>query len=62
MVCKWYELCPLRIFEREGKLSEKWAEEYCKSEGNWKNCERYKLEEKGIPHLDNMLPNGKLIK
>jgi hypothetical protein len=60
MVCKWYELCPLRRFEKQGKLSSKWKNEYCKTERNWKNCKRYRMEEKNICHPDNMLPDGKI--
>ena len=58
MVCKWYELCPLRIFERQGKLSEEWKNEYCKTENSWRNCKRYQMEEKGIYHSDSMMPDG----
>jgi len=62
MACKWYEICPLRKFEQEGRLDEKWKQEYCLSEDNWKNCKRYQLEEKRIEHPDSMLPNGKIDK
>jgi len=60
MSCKWKQICPLRRFEEEGILSEKWKKQYCKTEDNWKNCKRYQLEEKGIEHLDNLLPNGEI--
>jgi len=60
MSCKWYDSCPLRKFEKEGKLDERWAEKYCKSNNNWKNCRRYQLEEQGVFHSDNMLPDGKI--
>ncbi len=60
MVCKWYNVCPLRRFEREGKLDKFWAQNYCKSTNNQQNCKRYQLEEKGIFHPDNMLPNGEI--
>jgi len=60
MTCKWYGICPLRKFEKQGKLNEKWAERYCKTNDNWKNCKRYQLEEKGIAHEDSMLPDGKI--
>lgn len=60
MVCKWYSLCPLRKFEKEGRLDNFWAQSYCKSDNNWKNCKRYQLEEKGIAHSDNMLPDGRM--
>ena len=60
MTCKWFDVCPLRKFEKEGKLTEKWKNEYCSSKDNWKNCKRYQMEEKGEPHLDNMLPDGSI--
>ena len=58
MSCKWHNVCPLRRFEKEGKLGNKWVQEYCESDDNWKNCKRYQLEERGIFHADNMLPDG----
>ncbi len=62
MVCKWFNICPLRRFEREERLDKSWAQKYCKSIKNWQNCKRYQLEEKGIYHPDNMLPDGKIDK
>jgi hypothetical protein len=50
----------LRRFEQKGKLDEFWAQNYCKSDSNWKNCKRYQLEEAGRYHPDNMLPDGRL--
>ena len=58
--CKWFEVCPLKRFFEEGKLEKKWIEYYCKRD--YKSCVRYKMEEKGIPHPDNMLPDGKIMK
>lgn len=60
MGCKWYSVCPLRIFEKQGKLDSRWAEKYCKSDDNWKNCKRYQLESQRVPHPHNMLPDGKI--
>jgi len=60
MACKWYQICPLRRFEIQGRLGMSWAEEYCKSDSNWRNCRRYELEESGIYHPDNMLPDGRI--
>jgi len=60
MTCKWYELCPLRKFEKEGKLGKKWRDEYCKSQSNWEDCRRYQMEESQELHPDNLLPNGKI--
>ena len=56
--CKWFEVCPLKRFYEEGKLEKKWIKNYCK--GNYKSCVRYKMEEQGIIHPDNMLPNGEI--
>jgi len=62
MTCKWYNCCPLRRFEREGKISPGWAERYCKSDASWVKCRRYQMEEKGLYHPDNMLPDGRIDK
>jgi hypothetical protein len=61
MTCKWFDVCPLRRLEKEKKISEKWKKEYCLSKSNYKNCKRFQLEEKGIEHSDNLLPNGEVI-
>ena len=58
MACKWYNLCPLRRLERKGLLDSSWANQYCRSVSTWRDCRRYQLEEQGIPHPDNMLPDG----
>ncbi|HHD92541.1 MAG TPA: uracil-DNA glycosylase [Candidatus Portnoybacteria bacterium] len=55
-ICKWYYVCPIVDFVRQGKLDKKWVENYCFRGG--KNCKRYRMEEKGIAHPDNMLPDG----
>ncbi|MCF2139394.1 MAG: uracil-DNA glycosylase [Candidatus Lokiarchaeota archaeon] len=55
-ICKWYNVCPINWFTKEGKLPKKWIEEYC-LQANPK-CVRYQMEEKGIFHPDNMLPDG----
>jgi len=60
MTCKWYSLCPLRRFEKQGKLDNSWVQNYCNTDSNWKNCRRYQLEEKGQYHPDNMLPDGQI--
>ena len=60
MACKWYSLCPLRRFEKQGKLDDIWAKNYCKTDSNWKKCKRYQFEEAGRYHPDNMLPDGKI--
>ncbi len=62
MACKWINICPLRKFERQGRLNEKWEKRYCETKNNWKNCRRYQLEEEGTEHPDNMLPDGEIDK
>jgi hypothetical protein len=57
-VCKWYEVCPIKIFYETGKLEKKWVEIYCW--GDHERCVRYQLEESGQPHPDNLLPNGEV--
>ncbi len=58
MLCKWINVCPLRRYEKEGKLSLKWKKEYC--EKDYKKCKRYQAEEHGKYHPDNMLPSGEI--
>jgi len=60
MTCKWYHVCPLRRFERLGRLDLSWKNQYCHSERRWIDCKRYQLEEQGIFHPDNMLPDGRI--
>ncbi|HDD39881.1 MAG TPA: uracil-DNA glycosylase [Nitrososphaeria archaeon] len=50
----------MTIYYEEGKLDRKWIELYCR--GDWLSCRRYQLEEQGIPHPDNMLPDGTIDK
>jgi hypothetical protein len=56
--CQWFEACPLKSFYEQGMLNKKWIEDYCW--GHYSRCVRYKLEEKGIYHPDNMLPDGSI--
>jgi phosphatidylserine decarboxylase len=56
--CKWYLVCPLRIFNEQGKLDKSWIKLYCK--GAWLNCIRYCMEENGESHPDNMMPDGSI--
>ena len=55
-ICKWYDVCPLKRFYEEGRLDKRWVEDYCK--GDSSKCVRYKMEEAGIYHPDNMMPDG----
>ncbi len=58
--CKWYPCCPMKYFYEDGKLDRKWIDRYCK--GDWENCIRYWMEEKGEHHPDEMLPDGTIDK
>jgi len=55
-ICKWYDVCPLKRFYEEGRLDKRWVEDYCK--GDYSKCVRYKMEEAGTYHPDNMMPDG----
>lgn len=57
-VCKWYFCCPIKYYVENDKLERKWIEEYCLVSN--KACVRYEMEERGIPHPDNLLPNGEI--
>jgi len=46
----------MNYFRAEGKLSDEQIDTYCK--GDWIACKRYEMEQKGIYHPDNMLPDG----
>ena len=54
--CKWFDLCPLKRFYEQGKLDKEWIEDYCW--GDYSKCVRYKMEEEGTYHADNMMPDG----
>ena len=59
-ICKWFEVCPLKRFYHERKLHQEWLEKYCW--GDFLKCARYQMEENGIYHPDNMLPDGTVEK
>ncbi len=58
-VCKWFDVCPVKAMYEEGRISKKWILKYCF--GEWEKCKRYQMEEAGIPHSDNMLPDGSFM-
>lgn len=57
-ICEYYDVCPMKKFYEEGKLDEKWIKNYCFNNGE--RCKRKEMADKGIPHSDNILPNGKI--
>ncbi len=54
--CKWYSVCPIKRFTDAGLLEPRWVDEYCKKANP--SCVRFQMEEKGLFHPDNMLPDG----
>jgi hypothetical protein len=62
MACKWFSICPLRMLEKQGKITDKWKKEYCLSENNWINCKRYQCEENGEYHPNKMMPDSSIKK
>lgn len=56
MRCKWYSMCPMRRHERAGRINDSWRKKYCL--GDYRPCVRYRKEEAGIPHSDDLLPDG----
>ena len=46
----------MNFFHQKGLLDEKYILRYCK--GDWESCVRYKKEEAGIYHPDNMRQDG----
>jgi DNA polymerase len=46
----------MKRFYEKGALNETWVRQYCR--GNWLDCVRYAMEERGEPHADWMLPDG----
>ncbi len=61
MACQWKNICPLRDLERAGKVTNIWKDKYCNTRENWRNCRRYQMEEQGVVHSDNLLPDGSLL-
>lgn len=55
-MCKWFHLCPLRRFEKQGQLDEKWVRDYCR--GDYLGCARYQQQEAGRAHPDHLMPDG----
>ncbi len=55
-ICKWYHVCPIKYYTDNGKLDDKWVKNYCLKDNH--DCVRYQKEENGIPHPNNMLPDG----
>ena len=58
MTCTWYTVCPMKYFTDAGLLDPKWVNAYCR--GDWRSCVRYRMESRGQPHPDHMLPDGSL--
>ena len=50
----------MKFFYLNGQLDRKYIDKYCR--GDWFSCVRYRKEEAGIYHPDNMLPDGSIDK
>lgn len=50
----------MKRFYEEGKISESWVANYCWVSNS--ECVRKKLEDAGVYHPDNMLPDGTIDK
>jgi len=57
--CRWISICPLRRFEKRGKINLEWKINFCES--NWNQCMRYQNVVNGLHNSDQMLPDGSLI-
>jgi len=55
-ICKWNDVCPLKRFYEQGRLDGRWVKDYCR--GDYFRCVRYRMEEEGSYHPDNMMPDG----
>ncbi len=59
--CIWYDVCPMETYTKQGKLERYWIENYCLVDHH-RHCLRYRMEQQGQYHPDNMLPNGETRK
>jgi hypothetical protein len=59
-VCIWYETCPMKRYYEAGKIGSSWIERYCLISNP--ACVRRQKVNQGIPHPDNMLPDGTIDK
>lgn len=50
----------MKRFYEENRLNKKWIDAYCM--GDYSLCVRRELEEKGLYHPDNMMPDGSIDK
>ena len=56
--CRWYNVCPMKRAYEAGKLDRYYVETYCF--GNWKECVRFQMEQRGEYHPDHMRQDGVL--
>lgn len=55
--CKYYPFCPMGKFHDRGLISKEWTELFCR--GDWEDCHRFRMEEKGMTLPDYILPDGR---
>ncbi len=58
MICRWYPVCPIKKYHEQGEIEPDWVADYCMVSNP--NCMRKRLEEQGIYHPDNMMPDGSM--
>ncbi len=51
----------MKTYTKQGKLERYWIENYCLVDHH-RHCLRYRMEQQGQYHPDNMLPNGETRK
>ena len=56
--CKWKYVCPVYFRAKNNEINYSWVDNYCSVNNN--DCVRYQMEEKGEPHSDKMLPDGRI--
>jgi len=48
----------MKRFLETGRLDPIWVDRFCR--GDYRRCVRYRMESRGEPHPDHMLPDGTL--
>ncbi len=54
--CVWFPVCPMRRAWEAGRLEQRFIDAYCR--GDFEQCVRFQMEERGEPHPDWMRQDG----
>lgn len=57
--CRYFDLCPLRRLEKSAEIDEDYRKRFC--ELDFEKCVRFKMEGRGIPHPDRLMPDGSML-